>query len=145
MSNSQEEKWKLYEANERCTNKLIETQQKTDAFADKWLITLAAGSFGLSFIFIESLVPLEKAVSKPLLIAAWGCFAVVLALQLAGFIISSIRFTLLAAEADKGLLLMYEGKEPDYKRGGREIPRPVPPQIPVQTPKTPPSGPSSEP
>jgi hypothetical protein len=111
-----EHNWKLYEANERYTDKLIETQQKTDGLADKWLITLSAGSFGLSFAFIDSLVPLQSATHKPLLIAAWSCFALVLVLELVGFAVSSLRFTLMVAEADRGLALKYEGKEPEYKR-----------------------------
>jgi hypothetical protein len=108
--------WKLYEANEHYTDKLIETQQRTDSFADKWLLTLAAGSFGLSFVFIDRLVPLESAVDKPLLIAAWSCFAAVLILELVGFAVSSLRFTLMVDEADRGLALKYEGKDPEYKR-----------------------------
>jgi hypothetical protein len=52
-----EHNWKLYEANEHLTDKLIETREKTDAFADKWLMTLTAGSFGLSFALIDILVP----------------------------------------------------------------------------------------
>jgi hypothetical protein len=108
--------WKLYEANERYTDKLTETQQKTLADADKWMMTLAAGSFGLSFTFINSLIPIEKAVYKPLLIAAWVCFALVLVIQLAGFTLSSLRFTLMVEEADRNLSLKYEGKEPEYKR-----------------------------
>jgi hypothetical protein len=107
--------WKLYEANERYTDKLIETSQKTLASADKWLMTLAAGSFGLSFTFINSLIPIEKAVYKPLLIAAWACFALVLVIQLFGLTISSIRYTLMVKEADMNLALKYEGKEPEYK------------------------------
>ncbi|MDR1147564.1 MAG: hypothetical protein LBK66_02920 [Spirochaetaceae bacterium] len=109
--------WELYKANERYTDKLIETQRKTDEFFDKWMMSLAAGSFGLSFTFISSLVPLENAVCKPLLIAAWACFALVLAIQLAGLVISSIRYILIVAEADKNLSLKYEGKEPENKRG----------------------------
>jgi hypothetical protein len=111
-----EHNWKLYEANERYTDKLIATQQKTDDFSDKWIITLAAGSFGLSFAFIETLVPLQTAMYKPLLIAAWACFAVVLIMELVGFAVSSLRFTLMVEEADKNLPLKYEGKEPEYKR-----------------------------
>jgi hypothetical protein len=111
-----EHNWKLYEANEHYTDKLIETQQKTDSFADKWLITLAAGSFGLSFAFIDTLVPLKNASHKPLLIIAWSCFAAVLILELIGLAISSLRFTLMVEEADRNLPLKYEGKEPEYKR-----------------------------
>jgi hypothetical protein len=107
--------WKLYEANERYTDKLIETQQKTDYLADKWLITLAGGSFGLSFAFIDALVPLQSATHKPLLIAAWACFAAVLILELVGFAVSSLRFTLMVEEADRGLSLKYEGRKPEYK------------------------------
>jgi hypothetical protein len=113
-----EHNWKLYEANERYTDKLIETQQKTDSIADKWLITLAAGSFGLSFVFIDTLVPLESAAYKPLLVAAWSCFAVVLILELIGFAVSSLRFTLMVEEADRNLSLKYEDKKPEYKRRG---------------------------
>jgi hypothetical protein len=111
-----EHNWKLYEANERLTDKLIETREKTDAFADKWLMTLGAGSFGLSFALIDTLVPLKSAAGKPLLIAAWSCFALVLVLELAGFVISSLRYTLMVAELDRNLPLKYEGKEPEYKR-----------------------------
>jgi hypothetical protein len=108
--------WKLYEANERYTDKLIKTQQETDNFFDKWMMALAAGSFALSFAFIGSLVPLAQAACKPLLIAAWACFVAVLGLELAGFVVSSLRFTMLVAEADRNLLLRYEGKEPEHKR-----------------------------
>jgi hypothetical protein len=108
--------WELYKANERYTDKLIETRRKTDELADKWIMSLSAGSFGLSFTFISSLVPLENAVYKPLLLAAWACFALVLVAELAGFIVSSLRYTLMVAEEDRNLALKYEGKEPENKR-----------------------------
>jgi hypothetical protein len=108
--------WKLYEANERYTDKLIETQQRTLATADKWLMALASGSFGLSFTFINSLIALENAAYKPLLISAWACFALVLVIQLVGFTVSAIRYTLMVDEADRNLPLKYEGREPEYKR-----------------------------
>ncbi|MDR2444671.1 MAG: hypothetical protein LBD44_01855 [Spirochaetaceae bacterium] len=106
-----EHNWKLYEANEHLTDKLIETREKTDACADKWLVTLAAGSFGLSFAFIDTLVPLKSVVDKPLLIAAWTCFA----LELAGFVLSFLRYTLMVEKLDQNFPLKYEGKNPVYK------------------------------
>jgi hypothetical protein len=111
-----EHNWKLYEAHNRYTDKLIETQRKTLAAADKWLMTLAAGSFGITFTFIDTLVPLQSAVGKPLLLTAWACFALVLVIQLAGFTLSSICFTLMVDEEDRNLTRKYEGKEPEYKR-----------------------------
>jgi hypothetical protein len=62
-----EHNWKLYEANEHLTDKLTETREKTDAFAGKWLMTLAP--------------------------------------ELAGFVISSLRYTLMVAELDRNLPL----------------------------------------
>jgi hypothetical protein len=111
-----EEKWKYYEANERYTDKLIETQQKTDFMAGQWILTLSGGSFGLSFAFIETLVSLEKATHKPLLIAAWACFVMVFVLEFIGMAASSLRYGLFVAEADRNLALKYEGREPEYKK-----------------------------
>jgi hypothetical protein len=107
--------WELYKANERYTDKLIETQWKTGECFDKWVMSLSAGSFGLSFTFISSLVPLENAVYKPLLLAAWACFALALVIQLAGFIVSILHYTLIVAESDRNLPLKYEGKKPENK------------------------------
>jgi hypothetical protein len=111
-----EHNWKLYEANERYTNGLIATQEKTDFLAAKWILTLSGGSFGLSFAFIETLVPLQTATHKPLLIAAWSCFVLTFILEFIGMAISSIRYTMLVAEADRNLSLKYEDKEPEYKK-----------------------------
>jgi hypothetical protein len=105
----------LYEANERYTDKLTETQEKTLAATDRWLMTLAAGSFGITFTFIDTLVPLQSAVGKPLLLTAWACFALVLVIKLAGFTLSSLRFTLMAGEVDRNLSLKHEDVEPEYK------------------------------
>jgi hypothetical protein len=117
MSNvSQDEKWKYYEANERYTDKLIKTREKTDFMAARWIFTLAGGSFGLSFAFIETLVPLEQAAHKPLLIAAWSCFALVFVLEFVGMAVSSLRYSLLVAEADRNLAIKYEGREAEYKK-----------------------------
>jgi nitrate/nitrite transporter NarK len=118
MKPADEHNWRLYEANERYTDKLIATQQRTDFLAARWIFTLAGGSFGLSFAFIETLVPLRDATHKPLLIAAWGCFALAFVLEFIGMAVSSIRYTLLVAEADRNLALKYEGREPEYKRRG---------------------------
>jgi hypothetical protein len=116
MNSTDEHNWKLYEANERYTDKLIATQQQTDFLAAKWIFTLAGGSFGLSFAFIETLVPLQTATHKPLLIAAWACFILTFVLEFIGMAISSLRYTTLVAEADRNLGLKYEGREPEYKK-----------------------------
>jgi hypothetical protein len=116
MESTNEHNWRLYEANERYTDGLIATQQKTDFLAAKWIFTLAGGSFGLSFAFIETLVPLQTATHKPLLLAAWACFVLVFMLEFIGMAVSSLHFTMLVAEADRNLTLKYEGREPEYKK-----------------------------
>jgi len=111
-----ERNWKLYEESVKRVNILNERQAEEDDKEDKWIMSLAAGSFGLSFAFIDKVVPISSAHSIPLLIAAWSCFLAVLAIGLIGFLVSSLLHTALAEEESLNLPLKYQGKEPEYKK-----------------------------
>lgn len=112
----EERNWKLYEASKAETDRMRRTMNECNDFSDKWLMTLAAGSFGLSFAFIEKVVPLADAVSKPLLIAAWSCFAIVLALEIIASDVADFRHFFAIVKENKDVLLRYEGKEPEQKK-----------------------------
>jgi hypothetical protein len=116
MSNvSQEEKWKIREAGQHYIDQCNQRQWDQDAKFDKWLLTLASGSFGLSFAFIDRIVPLSESSCRALLLAAWACFAAVLVLQLAGFIISSLVHSAMADEERENIELRYEGQTAENK------------------------------
>jgi hypothetical protein len=107
--------WKLYEASTRRIEEMNRRQGEEDDKTDKWMMTLASGSFGLSFAFINQIVPVERASHTALLIAAWSCFLGVLVLGLIGFAASSFGHSVLAKEEADLLPLKYAGAEPEYK------------------------------
>ena len=108
--------WKLHEDSVSRINMLNERQAAEDDKEDKWMMTIAAGSFGLSFAFIDKIVAVNQATHIPLLISAWSCFLAILAAGLIGFMVSSIGHTALADEEAKNLALKYQRKDPEYKR-----------------------------
>jgi hypothetical protein len=108
---AEERNWKLYEETKENIAKNTAAKWAANDFSDKWLMTLAAGSFGLSFAFIEKLVPLSAAIDKPLLITAWACFAVVIILELLAFDVISCRFDRAIEKEMRYLRLAYEGIE----------------------------------
>jgi len=55
---------------------------------DKYLLTMAAGTFGLSFLFIQHIVPEPKADTMRFLMAAWGAFAGSILITLISFLLS---------------------------------------------------------
>jgi hypothetical protein len=107
--------WKLYKASSKRIETLTRRQYDEDAKAEKWIMTLASGSFGLSFAFIGQVVKLENAQCLGFLIAAWSCFLAVLVIGLIGFSVSSFAHSVLAEEEAKNLAVKYQGKEPEYK------------------------------
>lgn len=55
---------------------------------DKFVLTMAASAFGLSFLFIQHIVPEPKADTMRFLIAAWGFFAITILTTLLSFLLS---------------------------------------------------------
>ena len=113
--NLNEHKWKLYEASRSRTDGLNRLQSEQDGKLDRWMMTTAAGSFGLSFAFLNGIVDIKSAVHTEILIAGWSCFLAVLAAGMIGFMASSFLHSLLAEEENKALSLKLESKEPEYK------------------------------
>ena len=85
------------------------------ASLDKWMMTFSAGSFGLSFAFMDRIVPVGEAVNIPLLVTAWSCFLLILAVGFIGFMVSALIHSSLADETEKILLQRYEGKDTKAK------------------------------
>jgi hypothetical protein len=110
-----EEKWKIYDSSQHYIDECNRRQWDQDAKSDKWILTLASGSFGLSFAFIDKIVDLSASSCRELLLSAWACFAAVLVIELCGFMISSFIHSSKAREERENISLKYEGKTPDYK------------------------------
>jgi len=83
---------------------------------DKTAMTIAAGSFGVSFAFIDTIVPLEKAIYKPVLLAAWVLFGICMCVILLGYRISSVVYRSLSEEEKQNVKKSYENKPIEYKR-----------------------------
>ncbi|MCR5494804.1 MAG: hypothetical protein K6F15_04125 [Treponema sp.] len=54
-----------------------------------WLLKLSAGSFGLSFVFIDKFVDLQNAKNIKILEFSWICFALCLIFSLVDFLLSA--------------------------------------------------------
>jgi nitric oxide reductase large subunit len=67
---------------------LVEALLDQSRSFDKFLLTLAAGAFGLSFLFIQQFAPIETAEAKGFLIAAWILFAGSILLTMLSFLFS---------------------------------------------------------
>jgi hypothetical protein len=83
----------------------------------KYISMFAAGSFGVSFAFIDKIVPFQTALHKSVLVAAWALLAVTLivgvAIHFASGIIHGKYCDMVYENVERG----YEGKPPlSYKR-----------------------------
>ncbi len=57
---------------------------------DKYVLTIASGSFGLSLLFIRQLVPVWQPGTLPLLIASWSSFGASIFFTLLSLLISQL-------------------------------------------------------
>jgi hypothetical protein len=112
---SREEKWKIYEAGRHYIDQCNQRQWDQDAKSDRWILSLAGSSFGLSFAFIDKIVPLQSSSYRWLLLTAWICFAAVLVFELCGFMVSSFVHSAMAREEWNNLALKYRGETPENK------------------------------
>lgn len=69
---------------------LIEAEGEASQSLDKALITLSAGAFGLSIVFVSRIAPKPEAL--PWLYTAWTGFIIALVLILASFLLSQWAF-----------------------------------------------------
>jgi hypothetical protein len=93
----------IYEAGLKNWKILTKGQVDQEKQFDKTAMTVAAGSFGISFAFIDKVVSLSVAVCKPVLAAAWACFGVCIILLLVGYRVSSVVFRRMGEEENRNL------------------------------------------
>ena len=74
------------EAYLRRRNFLIDVEREASRHFDKYVLTLAAGTFGLSLLFVERIAPHPKDGTEWLLIAAWVAFGVSILSTLISFL-----------------------------------------------------------
>ena len=77
-----------HEAYRRRRNFLIDVGREQSRHFDKYILTLAAGTFGLSLLFVERIAPHPKDGTEWLLIAAWVAFGTSILLTLVSFLLS---------------------------------------------------------
>ena len=101
---------KIYDDNMRLWELFNQTSKEMDARFDKVLFTIAAGSFGLSFAFMDKIVPPKGAAHPTLLIAAWACFAFCLIVMVLGHLLSAQAYRKQRDEIARSMVLEFEGK-----------------------------------
>ena len=77
-----------HEAYRRRRNFLIDVGREQSRHFDKYILTLAAGTFGLSLLFVERIAPCLKDGTEWLLIAAWVAFGASILSTLVSFLLS---------------------------------------------------------
>ena len=80
----EDEKYEDYLLEER--KSLLSSQSEQAKSFDKWILTLAGGSFGLSLIFVYQIAPHPK--STGYLVTAWGFFTASILFTLFSFLLS---------------------------------------------------------
>ena len=80
----EDEKYEDYLLGER--KSLLFAQSEQAKSFDRWVLTLAGGTFGLSLIFIYQIAPNPKSVGC--LVTAWACFAASICFTLSSFLLS---------------------------------------------------------
>lgn len=71
---------------------LISAELEQARHFDKYILTLAAGTFGLSLLFIRQIVPQPETGTVWLLVAAWVAFALSILLTLVSFLLSQLAY-----------------------------------------------------
>ena len=84
-SNYNEAEYQVYREERRHLQDALLDQSRS---FDKFVLTMAASTFGLSFLFIQHIVPEPKADTMRFLIAAWGAFAITILTTLLSFLLS---------------------------------------------------------
>jgi hypothetical protein len=91
------------------------TSSEMDARFDKALFTIAAGSFGLSFVFIDKIVSLASARLTEVLVASWICFAGCLIVIVLGHLLSAETYRRQRDRVARNMALQFEGKPAENK------------------------------
>jgi len=113
---SYERKRKIYDDSMRLWETCDKTCSEMDARFDKALFTIAAGSFGVSFAFIDKFVKISEVIRPPLLIISWACFAACLIVMVIGHLISAESWRKERDQIARDMFLQYDGKPVENKQ-----------------------------
>jgi hypothetical protein len=110
-------KKEIYNNLEKDWNAYRKVQLHEDSEFNKYIAMFAAGSFGVSFVFIDKIAPFQEALHKTVLVAAWLCFAVTLVLNAAVHLLSSFIHGKYCDDLSENIRRGYDGKPfLEYKR-----------------------------
>ncbi len=102
-----------HEAYRKRRDFLIDVGREASRHFDKYILTLAAGTFGLSLLFVERIAPHPKDGTEWLLIAAWVAFG--------ASIVSTLISFLLGQESCSKEIEILDGKYRGDIKDGKEI------------------------
>jgi hypothetical protein len=101
---------KIYDNQMSLWETFNKTSSEMDARFDRTLFTVAAGSFGLSFAFIDKIVPLAAARLTGILVASWACFAGCLVVMVLGHLLSAEAYRKQRDDVSRSMALQFEDK-----------------------------------
>jgi len=85
-------------------------QKDLDERSHRNILTIAAGSFGVSFAFISQIVEMDNAVNKIVLVSAWALFGLAIILALFELKIGSVIQDVLLGEIERNIIRAWDGK-----------------------------------
>jgi hypothetical protein len=85
-------------------------------YCTKALFIVAAGSFGISFAFIDKIVPVAKAANPVLIVVSWACFAVCLIITVLGHLFSANAYRKQRDNTTKEMYAKIDGVPVETKR-----------------------------
>ncbi|MDR2619008.1 MAG: hypothetical protein LBC62_09075 [Treponema sp.] len=106
---------KIYDNQMALWETFNKTSSEMDARFDKALFTTAAGSFGLSFAFIDKIVPLASVQLAWVLVMSWVCFAGCLIVMILGHLLSAEAYRRQRDNVARNMTLQFEGKPAEEK------------------------------
>jgi hypothetical protein len=106
---------KIYEDGMHEWETFNKTSLEMDARFDKALFTIAAGSFGLSFAFMDKVIDIATASHTGVLVASWACFAGCLIVMVLGHLLSAETYRRQRDDVAKDMALQFDGKPAENK------------------------------
>jgi len=114
-----ERKRKIYDDFSSAWDSQREIQLEADARFHKNILAIASGSFGVSFAFINQIVPLSGAVHIAVLVLSWLFFGLSIVCAVLEPRVGSVIQDKLLDDIEKNIELGYEGKP--YKKTNKRL------------------------
>jgi len=114
-----ERKKKVYDDFSQIWDEQRNIQLEADARFQKNILTIAAGSFGVSFAFINQIVPVATAFHTNILVTAWLLFSLSIVFAILEPRITSVIQDLLLDDIERNIELGYEEKP--YKNTNKRL------------------------